>query len=373
VNAEFTPLRITCVISSLGNGGAERNMVSLCGQFGRAGHRVTLLTLSSSERDFQVVPPGVAREPLDLQSESGSVASALRAFVRRFSVLRSRIVASTPDVVLSFMDQTNVLVLLATRGLRIGTIVAERNNPWMLPLGRIWNLLRRLTYRWADAVTVQANDLRDFFPAALQDRIAIIPNAVSPALQQRSAIAQGGRTVLAAGRLEAQKGFDVLLRAFAVAKNELPGWRLRIAGEGSLRDRLVAQRDALGLTAEDVSLLGRVDCMSDEYLRADIFVLSSRFEGFPNVLCEAMSHGCAVIATRCRSGPSEIVRDGIDGVLVPVDDVASMAASLVALANDPTRRSELSASASTLASRFPTEEIGMRWIALLRRVAQRYR
>lgn len=132
--------------------------------------------------------------------------------------------------------------------------------------------------------------------------------------------------VLAAGRLAEQKGFDTLLKAFAQAKQNL-ALRLIILGEGKLREELEALARQLGVS-DDVSLPGFVDNPYAFMSRADLFVLSSRFEGSPNVMLEALACDCQVVSTDCPSGPREILA-GVDwGRLVPVDDVSALSASI---------------------------------------------
>lgn len=345
-------------------------MVNLCGGLATHGASVTLVTLSDSESDFYPVSPSTTRVPLDVLHATRSAPAALRATWHRLRVLRTAIMASRPDVVLSFMDSTNVLVLLALLGTNIPVVVAERNNPWMLPIGRVWAVLRRITYRLAHRITIQTDELRAFFPRGLQTRIRVIPNAVVCAPQ--SAVPRQP-IILAAGRLEPQKGFDVLINAFALASPAIPDWTLRIVGEGSQRHELEALRTAAGAAiAARVSMPGRSASMAVEYARASIFVLASRFEGFPNVLCEAMAHGCAAVATRCRTGPSEIVRDGIDGILIHVDDVSALAAEITSLAQDDSRRSALGAAARSLPDRFSETAINRRWFELLTEAAKRH-
>lgn len=367
-DAVTLPRKITCVISSLGNGGAERVMMELCLAFARRGATVTLITLDDGRDDFHVVPSGVVRVALGVLGHSATPLRALGATATRIRALRKAIRASRPDVVLSFMDRTNVLVLLALRGTGIPVVAAERNNPWMLPIGRGWERLRRVSYRWARTITVQSAELVDFFAGQPPARVVVIPNSVSPV-----AATDGTRKflVLAAGRLETQKGFDTLIRAFAAFHAHAPQWHLRIVGEGSERPKLEALRASLGLDASQVALPGRVVDMASEYAAAGLFVLSSRFEGFPNVLCEAMSHGCPVIATRCCSGPAEIVRDGVDGVLVAVDDVAALSGAMTALAGDATRCNALAAEARRLPERFPASVILDRWAQVLSAAALR--
>jgi glycosyltransferase involved in cell wall biosynthesis len=177
------------------------------------------------------------------------------------------------------------------------------------------------------------------------------------------------QVVLAAGRLRREKGFDLLITAFALVHRDRPSWRLRICGSGHLRRELRAQAVAEGL-ADVVELPGRRD-LSDEMARASIFALSSRFEGFPIVLLEAMRKGMAVVSFDCPTGPRELIDDHQNGILVPVGDTAALAAGIVELIDDDDLRRRCAAAAELSAQRYSPEEIGARWETLLADVAKR--
>jgi glycosyltransferase involved in cell wall biosynthesis len=172
------------------------------------------------------------------------------------------------------------------------------------------------------------------------------------------------RTLVAMGRLARQKGFDVLLDAFARCAPAHPEWKLLILGEGEERTRLEAQVRALGLDGR-VQLPGRVQRPGAILRRAELFVLPSRWEGFPNALLEAMACGVAAIAADCPSGPRDIVRPGVDGVLVPPEDPAALAAALDRLLTDGEERRRLAARAPEVRERFGLPQVMARWDALL--------
>jgi len=176
-------------------------------------------------------------------------------------------------------------------------------------------------------------------------------------------------SVIGAGRLVHQKGFDALVRAFARVAPDQPDWDLVIVGEGPLRAALLSLARELGI-GDRLSLPGVVPDLARRMASGGLFVLSSRYEGFPNVLLEAMSCGMAVVSTDCPSGPSEIVRDGHDGVLVPVDDVSAMARVMARLMADGPERSRLGGNALEVRERFSMASVMARWDHLVDTVVE---
>jgi glycosyltransferase involved in cell wall biosynthesis len=213
---------------------------------------------------------------------------------------------------------------------------------------------------------VQTQEAANFFPIALRARLRVIPNPiVRPALLP----VRRERRLLAVGRLEAEKGFDLLLRTFAFARGDAPDWKLRIIGEGSARPALLRQAADLGLS-EVLELPGLFRNIEGEYAEAGAFVLSSRYEGFPNALCEAMAAGMAIAAFACPGGVREIVQDGINGLLAPPEDVAALAVQLARLLGEESLRLRLGKCAVEVAERFSSERVFEDWTRCLRAAVQ---
>jgi GalNAc-alpha-(1->4)-GalNAc-alpha-(1->3)-diNAcBac-PP-undecaprenol alpha-1,4-N-acetyl-D-galactosaminyltransferase len=325
--------------------------------------------------DATVIPffplhPQIEHKPLGISGYSRTTLSGIVASGRRVLVLRQAIASCSPDVVISFIDRTNILTLLAARGLNRPVIVAERSDPSQKYIGWLWGLLRRVVYRQASAVIVQTESARSFFPDGLQQRIRLIPNPLdlpSPdLLAQKLQRIDDSKVIIGLGRLSKEKGFDILIRAFAKITADFPEYTLVIWGEGDERQALERLIDELSLK-EQVSLPGLTQAPSEKLFEASLFVLSSRYEGFPNALCEAQACGLPVVSFNCRSGPADLIRDGIDGVLVPPGDLDGLARAIGALMGDPDRRQALARRAGERLDRLATDRVAAEWERLFRR------
>ena len=223
----------------------------------------------------------------------------------------------------------------------------------------------RRHYGRLDALTVLTEHDREDYAALLGDsavRIERIPNAVPPMGGGRAALE--APVIAAAGRLTGQKGFDLLIRAFAPIARDHPQWRLRIYGAGALRASLQRLILDQGLH-NNVFMMGATRHLGEALTEASVFALSSRFEGFGMVIVEAMSKGLPVVSFDCPRGPAEIIDHGRDGLLVPNGDIDAMTAALRELIDDPQRRQVMGAAALEKAAAFSADAIGEQWESLL--------
>lgn len=222
----------------------------------------------------------------------------------------------------------------------------------------------RRHYPKLDALTVLTESDRGDY-AGMAPVVERIPNAAPDPHGKVSSLE--AKVIVAAGRLNTQKGFDRLIPAFAAVARAHPEWQLRIFGSGPERPALRRLIVEHGLH-DHVFLMGRARDLGKQFDRASIFALSSRFEGFGMVLIEAMSHGVPVVSFDCPRGPGEIVSAGVDGLLVPEGDVVGLGAALLELVEDSERRRRYGAAAAESARRFGVGPVAERWEALLDRL-----
>lgn len=349
-------MHLVLVVPDLGLGGTQRVALALAGHWAALGRRVDVITICA-EQPVYPLPDGVELWPLQVFPAPG-----IKSTLKRIRALRHRLTSLRPDVVLSMLTTTNVLAVLAGLGKPWRTVVSERSDPLHTPVSQPVAILRRLTYPLADAVVMQTATAARAL-GYLNRAVEIIPNPVTP-MPPAAPADFPQPCVLGVGRLVAQKNFALLLDAFARVATRFPHWFLVIAGSGPNQVALHAQARQLGLE-QRIHFPGLVGDMGGAYAAAALFVLSSRFEGFPNALCEAMAAGVPAIATDCPSGPSEIIRPGIDGLLVPVEDPDAMADAMARLMEDDGLRRRMGERASEIGSRFAAKIIFAKWRKVL--------
>ena len=344
---------VALFIGSLRGGGAERVMLLLAKAFAARGLRVDLVLTRAEGAYMSDVPRGV--QVVDLRVPAIRFVWVVVLLTRLLRYLRRE----RPPVMLSFLNQTNVEALLVRRVARVPTrlVVSERATmsagmkagPNSRMRWLVWRLMR-WTYPWAEAIVAPskgvAEDLLRVVPLD-RDKVKVIYNPVArPDLSSRAEepvdhpwFAVGmPPVILGAGGLRPQKDFSTLIRAFAQLRKAMTA-HLVILGDGDERPRLEELVRELALE-KDVLMPGFTDNPYKHMKRAGVFVLSSRWEGLPNVLIEAMACGCPVVSTDCPSGPAEILENGKWGKLVPMGDAEALAAAIAEALHEPRGRPE---------------------------------
>ena len=345
-------MRITCLIGTLGGGGAERVMTYLAGGLAARGHQVTLLTLDNSVPDFYTVPENVIR--VRVQLPTFKKAGFWGGFARLWKLTRA-VQKTKPDVLISFMT---ISVVASCWLLRVPIIYADHLDIRYLAYSRKWKILRNWLLRKAFAVTVLSKRDRKF--VALYHpgwRPVVIYNPALPAhaesLPRPEFMQPGKQYVIAVGRLVKQKGFDRLLQAWRRVCHQFPAWRLAIIGAGPDENELKALAETLDVQ-HDVDFVAPVKNLPAVYQHAQIYAMSSRAEGFPMVLLEAMAAGLPAVSFNC-TGPDVIIREGVDGFLVKQNYTDVLAQKLAELMSNEPLRVEMGKHARSVVERFSLE------------------
>jgi GalNAc-alpha-(1->4)-GalNAc-alpha-(1->3)-diNAcBac-PP-undecaprenol alpha-1,4-N-acetyl-D-galactosaminyltransferase len=357
-------VRIAFVIPSLGAGGAERVATLLANEWSANGHAITLVTFNTlGTEPFFALDPGVFLRTLSASATSRGLSAKLGTNVARVSRLRSVLRDLRPDVVVAFMTEANVIALSASRGLEVPVVISERNQPERPGLGRAHKLARRLTYPLASAIVLQTDAIASWARARFRTPIHVIPNPVclGPGNTRRK---DGDvQWLISLGRLAHQKGFDILIKSFAAVASKHPKWRLVIYGEGPDRPLLERLRAESG-SSDHILLPGLTRDPAEALSRASLFVLPSRFEGYPNALLEALAQGLPVLATACPGGTVEILANGVHGMLVRSDDVTAMTTALDTMLSAPDLRDAYAWMGRRAVTGLEVAIVGKRWLDL---------
>ena len=310
-------MKISFFIGGMRRGGAERVISILANDYCSRGWDVDIVLLLQNAVEYDL---NSRIRIVDLAKKSGGyVQNAPRWLLGIRRYLKER----KPDRVVSFVGRINALVLTAAAGLKLPIVVSERNDPKNDGRGAVMQWYCNRAYRGAKAIVYQNEHEKSCFDKALEHKGIIIPNPVSVAAVKEDGFVP---VVATAGRLIAQKNQKILVDAMSMVHKRFPEAKCRIYGEGTLRSDLQAQIDALGLK-DVVTLEGNVKDIHTRLAQCGIFALTSNFEGLSNALIEAMMVGLPCITTD-YPGARELITDGENGLVVPMNDAAALAAAL---------------------------------------------
>jgi GalNAc-alpha-(1->4)-GalNAc-alpha-(1->3)-diNAcBac-PP-undecaprenol alpha-1,4-N-acetyl-D-galactosaminyltransferase len=353
-------LKIAFIISSLDSGGAERVLCLIANYWAKKKYRIVIITLGNST-PFYLLEDNIQLEPLSLLKNSESVLSAIANNIGRIKAIRKRLLEIDPDIVISFMTETNIISTIGCKMINKPIIISERTCYDFLN-SRAWIILRKLVYKFSNALIVQTKYDKEKYSQLSNKFVIENPLNFKGVIFKKS---RREKNILAVGRLTREKGFDRLIRAFARLENKT--WKMTIIGEGSERKFLEQLINDLKLNTY-ISMPGRTKAIEKWYEKSSIFVLSSRIEGFPNVLCEAMAFGCACVSFDCTAGPSEIISDKVNGYLVKNGDIDALAAKLRFLINHPAERYRIGNEAIKIRERLDIDSIMSEWDQVIKRI-----
>lgn len=350
--------KIVIITRNMMGGGAERVIAQLSNYFVQQGKACRIITIDEQEVFYELD----SRIPiLPIGKKSGN---KLLDKLMRYRTVRKLVRQERPDLVLSLPEEIGIYVILALLGTGIPVYVSERNNPWVMPDVKATRILRRLMYPFAKGIIFQTKMAQSYFSEAIQRKSVVLSNPVDGSRIPLQFCGEREKVIVGAGRLYRQKNFSLLLRAFARFSKNHPEYRLRIFGEGYMQDELTCLAGELRI-ADKVELAGKAVDLPEKMNSAGMFVLSSDYEGMPNVLLEAMCMGMPVISTDCPSGgPKELIEDGVNGLLVPVQDETAMCQAMEKMA-DPAYAAKLADQAYLIRERLTSQEVFEKWYAYL--------
>ena len=341
------------------SGGTERVTSLIANDLVKEDFSISILSFFGGKHPFFGIDKNIR-----ISSLFDKQVSFKREYFNTIYKIRSFIKSNSIDVLIVVDSNSYIFTLPALMGLKTKQICWEHFN-FKHNLGKpSRDIARKLAARYCDSIVTLTETDKNFWlnNTKHNNQIISIPNP-SPFSIKSSLICNNHKTVLAIGRLAHEKGFDLLLKAWIQVNNANPDWQLIIVGEGESRTEL---EDFIiyNKLSSSVTLIGNTNNVSKYYQEADIFCLSSRFEGFGMVLVEALSFGLPIVSFDCETGPSEILNK-TGAILVPPEDIEKLSLSLIELMNDGTRRAEIRKDSLIKAKTYQIDKIIGDWIAVL--------
>ncbi len=319
---------ITFAIGSLFGGGAERVVSVWSSALAERGYKVSVILYSRLENEYPISEKVNICPIAETQQACNDM-----SLLKRCMIIRKTLKKIEPDVVISFLPNMQIYVRMACFGLRIPRIETIRISPWEADIlktkfAKLW----LNCFESCNALILQSQDQKSFFSEKVQKKSVIIPNPVNPKYVETKKEDYNplSHKIVAAGRLSEQKNYKMLIDAIKLVSEEFSDVSLDIYGVGGLEEQLVSYIKEKGLDG-NVKLMGRSNELYNIYKQSDLYVLSSDYEGMPNALAEAMAIGLPCISTDCKTGPRDLIDDGINGFLVPCNDSETLAKKIKAV------------------------------------------
>ena len=358
-------MKISFLIMKMGSGGAERSVSALSSHMS-AIHDVTVFVIDGKD-SFYPFSENVNVRYLGLpELPKGKSPKRILYVIRRAFALRKAVKEENPDVLIGMSHIMSAYAVFCTLFTKILSVGTERSNPFKFNSTPAITLLRKCTSVLCDGFICQTQKAASFFPKSVQKKCAVIPNAIfNPHVFETQIPSVREKNITALGRLEVYKGFDTLLKAFKRISKNFPEYTLTIYGEGKELQNLKNLSSSLCIE-DKVFFRGADEHAVNEIARSACFVLSSRFEGMPNALIEAMASGVPCVSTNCDMGPSELIENGKNGFLVQVDNDYTMAHMVCRLLSDSSLSSRFSQNALKIRETNNIHNVCEKWVEYLR-------
>lgn len=348
-------MKLAFYINSIHEGGAERVITNLATYFSNTDYEVILITSFYDKWEYPY-DDKIKRIVLEDKDKKNN---RIIKNVSRVIKLRRVIKKEKPDCLISFMAEPNYRALLACSGLKTKSIISVRNEPKIEYSGKAGWLLGHFLLPIADGCVFQTTDAQEWFPKRLKKKSTIIYNAVKDDFYHadRKPVRN---LIVSCGRLEEQKNYPLLIKAFTKVVDEIPDARLFIYGDGSLKNK-IADLIKKNNLENKVYLKGQTKNVVKALKEADLFVLSSLYEGMPNALMEAMAVGVPCISTDCPCGGPKMLFDSVGGILVTNNDQLELEKAIRSVLFDDEKKNSLGNQAKIKAEVFSSDKIYRRW------------
>ncbi len=341
-------MKIAFFISTMGTGGAERTVAALANEFIKYDDEVFVITVSG-EPSFYYLDSKVKHIKMNMTKNSRHFYDAIINNSKIIIEIRKILKNHKIDAMVTFNIATLTIGILAASFLKTKVIGTEMSNPFLSKTNKVWKFAKRNISVFAHGFVFQTKESSAYYREALIKKSIVIPNAIFVQYipDENIKLSERKKEICAVGRLEKVKGFDLLIKAFSEFVKVQQEYILSIYGEGKERNSLQSIINDLHLTGK-VFLHGKVSDIPQRIYKSYMFVLSSRYEGMPNALMEALACGIPCISTDCDFGPRELINHGENGLLVPVDDVEAIKIAMFKLVDDSNLAEKLSRNARNI-------------------------
>ena len=351
-------MKILFVVNGI-SGGASNVIQLLAMHFQQKGNQVDLLLFSGMDvpSRYDLSQINIIELPKLLPKRT---LNSYTNVVHQIKNVNAYLKEEKPDIIVSFIDNINTLTCFAAWNSDIPIIVSERINTLTNKLKLSWDILRKIAYRRSNMVVVQCSIFAEFYNGYFKNKTEVIPNPIVYPQAKHVVKKQGSIHLVSAGRLATKNNYEWLINTFPEIVKRVPDARLTIYGRGGKEKELKDLIQRLGLES-CVTLAGYTTHVHKKLAQADLYVMTSLQEGFPNSLCEAMAVGLPVVAFKCHEGLNDIISNGQNGFLVEMHNQEEFVEKVVQLSQDSELREKIGIQAQQLAEKYSEQNIYQLW------------
>lgn len=336
-------------------GGTEKVIATIANELSGESIKCTIVTLINDKCAYKLASN---IDFIPLYDREGT--PPIKKYIKCFMHLRRLVKEVKPDAIVLMPEEISCKAIPFLLGLNIPIIVSERNNPWIMPENKINRLFRHIFYPFADGIVFQTQQAAEFFPGNIINKSAVIPNPLDSSRIPEKWKGPRRKEIVSVGRLENQKNYSLLINAFFEFYKKHNEYRLIIYGKGS-KQKTLEELAKKKIPEAAYCFAGVTNEVLNCINGASMFVLSSDYEGLPNALIEAMALGLPCISTNCRCGPGSLIENGINGLLIPVNDERLLVQAMCYIAENEEQAASMGMKAMSIKENLDRGKIVERW------------